>query len=43
MENFFAIVDAKNNLPIDQLEDSNDTMLAESLIEAYKTRIGEVL
>lgn len=43
MENFFAIVDAKNNLPIDQLEDSNDTMLAETLIEAYKTRIGEVL
>ena len=41
--NFFAIVDAKNNMPIDQLEDSNDTMLAETLIEAYKTRIGEVL
>jgi len=41
--NFFAIVDAKNNLPIDQLEDSNDTLLAETLIEAYRTRLGDVL
>ena len=41
--NFFAIVDAKNNMPIDQLEDSNDTLLAETLIEAYRTRIGDVL
>lgn len=40
---FFALVDSKNNLPIDQLEDSNDMLLAETLIEAYKTRIGEVL
>jgi hypothetical protein len=41
--NFFAIVDAKNNMPIDQLEDSNDTLLAETLIESYRTRIGDVL